>query len=101
MFWEYHDILYQNQAGENQGAFNITRLQAFAAQLYLDSMQFNQCLSNQSHVDVINSDIQRARALRISGTPTFFVNGVIVNAGPPDWQALFSAIDRELLVTGG
>jgi protein-disulfide isomerase len=101
MFWEYHDILYQNQSGENEGAFNMARLQAFAAQLHLDSMQFNQCLSNQTHLDVINADVQRAKALRLNGTPSFFVNGVIVNPSAPDFEELFTAINRELLTTGG
>jgi protein-disulfide isomerase len=101
MFWEYHDLLYHNQVGENLGNFNTARLEAFAVQLNLDSMKFNQCLSNQSHLDVLNADIQRGRALRIQGTPTFYVNGVMVNAGPPDFAGLFSAIDRALLTTGG
>jgi protein-disulfide isomerase len=101
MFWEYHDYLFQNQSGENQGNLNASRLQAFAAQLHLDSLQFNQCLSNQTHLDVLNADVQRGNALRLNGTPTFFVNGVMVNAGPPDFAGLFTAIDRELLKVGG
>jgi protein-disulfide isomerase len=101
MFWEYHDVLFHNQAGENQGNFNTARLEAFAAQLNLDSLAFNQCLSNQSRADVLNADIQRGKALRISGTPTFYVNGVMVSGGGTDFQWLFDAIDRELLKVGG
>jgi protein-disulfide isomerase len=96
MFWEYHDLLYQNL-----GNFNTARLEAFAVQLNLDSLKFNQCLSKQTHIDILNADIQRARALRLLGTPSFVVNGVIVNAGPPDFQDLFNAIDRALLTAGG
>ncbi|MBN2086618.1 MAG: thioredoxin domain-containing protein [Anaerolineales bacterium] len=101
MFWEYHDHLYQNQSGENQGYFNTARLQAFAAQLHLDSLQFNQCLSNQTHLNVVNADVQRGNALRINGTPTFFVNGVVVSGTSADFEWLFDAIDRELLKVGG
>ncbi len=101
MFWEYHDYLFQNQAGENQGNFNSARLQAFAAQLHLDSLQFNQCLSNQTHLDVLNADVQRGNAIRLNGTPTFFVNGVVVNGTASDFEWLFDAIDRELLKVGG
>jgi protein-disulfide isomerase len=101
MFWEYHDILFHNQAGENLGNFNTARLQAFAVQLNLDSLKFSQCLSNQSHLDVLNADIQRGRALRIGGTPTFYVNGVMASGSGTDFQYLFDAIDRALLTSGG
>jgi len=101
MFWEYHDFLYQNQLGENQGNFNTARLQSFAAQLQLDSLLFNQCLSNQTHIDVLNADIQRAKALNLGGTPSFFVNGVLANGSATDFQWLFDAIDRALLTVGG
>ncbi len=101
MFWEYHDYLFRNQSGENQGNFNSARLQAFAAQLHLDSLKFNQCLSNQTRLDVLNADIQRGNALRLNGTPTFFVNGSLVSGDDTDFQFLFTAIDRELLKVGG
>jgi protein-disulfide isomerase len=101
MFWEYHDFLFQNQLGENQGNFNSARLQSFAAELQLDVMQFNQCLSNQDHKDVIDADVQRGNALNIGGTPTFFVNGVMASGTAEDFQWLFDAIDRALLTVGG
>ncbi|MCL5004078.1 MAG: DsbA family protein [Patescibacteria group bacterium] len=34
-FWEYHDKLYGNQKGENQGAFSLENLKRFAAELSL------------------------------------------------------------------
>jgi protein-disulfide isomerase len=101
MFWEYHDYLFQNQVGENQGNFSTARLQAFAVQLHLDSLKFNQCLSDQTHVDVLNADIQRANALHLSGTPTFFINGVLANGSGENFGWLFTAIDRALLTAGG
>ena len=29
-FWEYHDVLFENQKGENNGAFSDENLVAFA-----------------------------------------------------------------------
>jgi protein-disulfide isomerase len=49
----------------------------------------------------LNADIQRGKALRLNGTPSFFVNGVLVNGSGTDFEWLFSAIDRELLKVGG
>ena len=101
MFWDYHDFLYQNQLGENQGNFNAARLQSFAAELQLNIVQFNQCMSNQDHDDVINADVQRANLAGIDGTPSFLVNGVLASGTSADFQWLFDAIDRALLSVGG
>ncbi len=101
MFWEYHDFLFQNQLGENQGNFNSARLQSFAAQLQLDVLKFDQCMSGQNHMDVINADTQRAKALNLGGTPSFLINGVMASGTSEDFQWLFDAIDRALLTVGG
>ncbi len=95
MFWEYHDLLYKNQAAENSGAFSTPRLEAFAAELHLDSVKFDQCLSNQTHVDVLNGDISLANYYKINSTPTFIVNGRQVSVSQ-DFHELFSAIDAAL-----
>jgi len=42
-FWDYHDILFANQGGENMGAYTDKRLQAFAESLSLDMTAFNKC----------------------------------------------------------
>jgi protein-disulfide isomerase len=95
MFWEYHDLLYKNQAKENTGAFSSPRLEAFAAELHLDSVKFDQCLSNQTHQDVLNGDISLANYYKINSTPSFIVNGRVI-AVSPDFHELFTAIDAAL-----
>ncbi|MBN1439228.1 MAG: DsbA family protein [Anaerolineales bacterium] len=101
MFWEYHDILYRNQAGVNLGSFTTARLQAFAVELNLDSLAFNKCLSSQSRMNVLEADVNRANVLRIQDMPTFYVNNVMVAGSDPSFQWLFDAIDRALLSAGG
>jgi len=96
MFWEYHDLLYKNQATENSGAFSTPRLEAFAAQLHLDSVKFDQCLSNQTHLDVLNGDISLANYYRLNGTPSFILNGRQVSVASQDFHELFTAIDNAL-----
>jgi len=97
-FWAYHDLLYTNQGAENSGAFASPRLESFAAQLNLDGVKFDQCLSNQTHADVINGDIQVGHHYGINGTPSFFVNGrqAIITLQDTQFQALFDAIDKAL-----
>jgi protein-disulfide isomerase len=93
MFWEYHDLLYKSQSGENQGAFSTPRLESLAVELHLDSVKFDQCLSNQIHADVLNGDIRLANYYKLNGTPTYFVNGREITVSQ-DFHELFDAIDK-------
>ncbi len=98
VFWAYHDLLYQNQGAENSGAFSTPRLELFAAQMHLDEVAFDQCLSNQVHANVIADDVLLGRHYGIPGTPAFFINGrqVTILARDTQFQALFDAIGKAL-----
>jgi len=43
-FWEYHDLVFSRQAGENQGAFTKDKLLGMAQELKLDMTKFEPCL---------------------------------------------------------
>ena len=74
-FWEYHDLLFNTQNGENVGLFTKDKLIAYAKQLGLDSAKFDPCLNNDETLDRVNADMAEARAANVSSTPTFFING--------------------------
>jgi protein-disulfide isomerase len=101
MFWEFHDLLYLNQTGENVGDFTSPKLFGFAVQLHLDAASFQQCLSNQTHQDVILADMRSAQARGVTGTPTLFVDGQRVYIQHADYRELFNAIDAALVSSGG
>ncbi len=93
MFWEFHDLLFKSQAGENEGNFSTPRLESLAVSLHLDSVKFDQCLANQSHADVLSGDISLANYYKLNGTPSYFVNGQQVTVSQ-DFHELFDAIDK-------
>ncbi len=74
-FWEYHDLLYTNQTGENVGDFTRENLLKFAAELRLDQEAFAECLDSHKYRDFVLVSTQEGRRLGIQGTPTIFVNG--------------------------
>jgi len=78
-YWEYHDILFANQTGENVGAFTDRRLQAFAEALSLDMGAFNDCLNSGKYSDRVQQDGADGKAAGVTGTPAFYftytVNG--------------------------
>ncbi len=94
-FWPYHDLLFQRQSGENQGAFTKDKLLGFAQELKLDMTQFEPCLKNDQTLDRVQSDIRESQQAGVRGTPTFFINGqALVGAQPLD--AFQKAIDQAL-----
>ena len=72
-YWEYHDILFANQTGENIGAFSNRRLQAFAKALSLDTGAFNSCLNSGKYADRVAQDGVDAKAAGVTGTPAFLL----------------------------
>ena len=82
-FWDYHDLLFARQNGENQGAFNKDKLIGFATELGLDMTKFEPCLTNDETLARVQADTQEGQAAGVRGTPTFFINGqALVGAQP-------------------
>ncbi len=92
-FWDYHDILYANQTSEDASLFSDARLVAMAKSLNLDMTSFNQCFQSHQYSSQINSDMAEGQSLNVSGTPTLFVNGKLVQT---DYNSISAAIDAAL-----
>ncbi len=93
-FWDYYQILYNNQKNENAGDFTVPRLEAMAGGLTgIDQARFNTCLESQQFKSVVDGDVKEGNAKNVQGTPTFFVNDTEVQA---TYSALKSAIDKAL-----
>ena len=82
-FWEYHDILYQSQKGENSGAFSDENLVAFAEEAGLDVERFEEALESGKYEEVVEEDFREAQEAGVQGTPSFMINGrTLVGAQP-------------------
>jgi protein-disulfide isomerase len=96
-FWDYHDILFANWNGENQGAFNNKRLVAFGESIGLDMESFNECFNANANQDEIDSDFQLGRDSGVTGTPSVFVNGRMLTPGfVPSFAEISEAVEAEL-----
>ncbi len=94
-FWEYHDYLYGNQRGENQGAFSKSNLKSFAAALGLDKEKFNACLDSDRYLEEIKKETKAGGEAGVQGTPANFVNGVLYVGALPT-NSFIQIIDAEL-----
>jgi protein-disulfide isomerase len=77
-FWPYHDRLFLEQP-----AFEREHLVRYAVDLGIDRAGFVRCLDERRFAAAVEADVSQARALSITGTPTFLINGrPLVGAHP-------------------
>lgn len=89
-YWEYHDLLFENQDAVGPRAFR-----EFAGDLKLDATQFESCLESAKFRASIQEDFQEGLRLGITGTPYFFINGIPLGGALP--QPVFEqTIETEL-----
>jgi protein-disulfide isomerase len=75
MFWEYHDLLYRNQAG----GFSLEKLIGLAGEAGLDVERFESDLAAPDrYTGVVADDFREGQQRGISGTPTFVINGRVI-----------------------
>ena len=70
-FWEMHDLLFQHQ-----DALGIRDLIRYAGELGLDVERFTDDVKHHVGAARVASDVDSADLSKVSGTPTFFVNGI-------------------------
>jgi protein-disulfide isomerase len=79
-FWEYHDILFQNQK-----ALKREDLEKYAQQLGLNMDKFKSALDSGKFKDHVAKDQAEGNKVGARGTPTFFINGKkLVGAQPQE-----------------
>ena len=95
-FWDYHDILFANQAPENSGGFSDDRLAGMAAAIGLNVTQFNVCYSSHKYQQRVLNDEIASYGTGITAVPSFIVNGKLV-----DSTGLPAAIEAAYKEKGG
>ncbi|MBL9005353.1 MAG: thioredoxin domain-containing protein [Myxococcales bacterium] len=89
-FWEMHDWMF-----DNQQTLDVDTLKAAARKLGLDGAKFDQCLTSNQHEADVKRNMADGRKAGVSGTPAFFINGVMLSGALPI-ERFKSEIDRAL-----
>ena len=81
-FWPYYDLLFTKKDLENNPFV------AYAEELGLNQDKFSICLGEEKYLPQITQDVSDAVSLGLRGTPTYFVNGAIIegNITEADWD---------------
>jgi len=91
-FWDYHDTLYANQVTESASLYTDERLFKMAENLKLDMTAFDKCYKAKKYAGVIEQDVARGQALKLTGTPSVFVDGKLI----ANFSSVAPAIDSAL-----
>jgi protein-disulfide isomerase len=80
-FWEYHDLLFANQNGENQGVYTQEFVLQMAKELSLDIATFQTCIDYGTYAQKVTDNMNYGQSKGVNGTPYFLVNDKLVDSG--------------------
>jgi protein-disulfide isomerase len=75
--WQYHDTIYANHNGENQGAYSRNRLIEMAKLIGLDVDAFTASLDQRTHKAEVEALYAQAVQNGVTQTPSFEINGKV------------------------
>ncbi|WP_298815928.1 thioredoxin domain-containing protein [Chloroflexus sp.] len=94
-FWEMHDQIFANQSLWAQLSSPLNTFSGYAGIIGIDRAAFDACMQAGTHREAILAAAEAATALGVQATPSFSVNGQIV-----DSNRLFTAVDAALRAAG-
>jgi len=89
-YWDMHAKLFANQR-----ALDAKALKGYAKELNLDQAKFDKCLDSGEKTKLVEEDHKAGGELGVTGTPAFFVNGMLLSGAQP-FEAFKELIDAEL-----
>ena len=72
-YWQYHNLLFENWAGENTGWITMNSLTQFAVELKLDISEFKNCLTTHKYYQKVIDNENYAKKISINATPSFLI----------------------------
>ena len=95
-YWGMHDLLYSNQNDWATLSDPVPTIGKYAAQLGLDSNRLMSEVRAKKYASVIQSDVNFGNKLQVQGTPTFYVNGKLVDTVNNGQGALVTSLNAAL-----
>ena len=88
-FWQFHDLLFQNQQTPNNGWVSRQNMDKFAQELGLNLTEFDASFNGGKYIGLINSNHALGVQAGVTETPTFYLIGpdgkvVTIAGGQPE-----------------
>jgi protein-disulfide isomerase len=100
-YFHFIDLMFRNQSKWDPDGYQIPDVHAAILQMArlqgIDETQADQCMTNKDEQDRINQvALDGETKYNIQGTPTFIINGTILQAPEADWPSLKAKFDSLL-----
>ncbi|MCM2351080.1 MAG: DsbA family protein [Bacteriovoracaceae bacterium] len=89
-FWKYHDEMFANQ-----DSLDAEGLKKMAKKVGLKADAFEKCLGENKYLAQVKADMEEGRKVKVKSTPTFFINGKLINGAQP-LDVFSEIIDEEM-----
>ncbi|AYV54270.1 DsbA family protein [Leptospira kmetyi] len=89
-YWDFFKVLF-----DNSGNLPKERVLDLARGAGLDMKTFSQCVNDSEVRKEVEADMAEGEKYGVSGTPAFFINGIMVEGAQPI-EAFTKVIDQEL-----
>jgi len=102
MFWEYHDLVFENQKKWQSlsGRIVVDTFEQYALELGLSTSDFNTCVESAKYIDEVTKDYQDGVSYGVTGTPGFFVGndelGYVKIIGAQQYQVFERVIEAQI-----
>ncbi|MFZ8933474.1 MAG: DsbA family protein [Bacteriovoracaceae bacterium] len=77
-FWKMYDKMFNDQSKLSEKDLKST-----AKSIGLDMKKFNNCLDSSKYAKTVDQDLEYGKKIGVKSTPTFFVNGQLINGAHP------------------
>ncbi len=94
-FWEMHDLLFQKQAEWSRVADIVPVFKNYAALVGIDAEKFESDFNSREVKDFVSSQKAHANSSGFPGTPTFVLNGEVIN-NPSSLEQFKSIISQKI-----
>jgi len=89
-YFEYNKKIFNDQKN-----LEVSDLKKYAKELGLDTKKFDKCLDDGKLADTVRSNVAKGVEAGVSGTPAFFINGIMLSGAQP--YAVFKEIIEDEL----
>lgn len=95
-FWDMQNLLFVKQAEWSASTDHRKLFSDYAQQIGLDTSKFQADMLGLPAKQRVDADLQRARSLKVSSTPSLYINGIPVPFAQMNVEGMRRLIDSEL-----
>lgn len=90
LFWKMHDEMFAHQ-----DQLDVESLKKLGKKIGVKADQFDPCVTSGKYATRVKAEIEEGKKYNVKSTPTFFVNGQMINGAQPI-DVFAEVIDEEL-----